>query len=141
MSPFLAPFEIFLQDIWIKSYQWDDSFEDADVVRWKKLEDLAHPIPSVPRCLVPSSDSPLDYELCVLRDASKRLYASCVYLLCRSHSSTTAGLLMAESLLGPRNPITMLRMELLATLMSLRLVRFVHTQLLLKISAVGYFEI
>uniref|UniRef100_A0A7I4YA28 Integrase catalytic domain-containing protein n=2 Tax=Haemonchus contortus TaxID=6289 RepID=A0A7I4YA28_HAECO len=141
LSPFLAPFKIFLQDMWIKSYQWDEPFEDADIARWKKLaEDLAHPIPSVPRCLVPSADSPVDYELCVFGDASKRLYASCVYLRCRSLSSTTIHLLMAKSLPGPRNPITMPRMELLATLISLRLIHFVHTQLRLKISAVHVFS-
>uniref|UniRef100_A0A7I4YY06 Integrase catalytic domain-containing protein n=1 Tax=Haemonchus contortus TaxID=6289 RepID=A0A7I4YY06_HAECO len=141
LSPFLAPFKIFLQDMWIKSYQWDDPFEDADIARWKKLaEDLVHPIPSVPRCLIPSADSPVDYELCVFGDASKRLYASCVYLRCRSPSSTTTHLLMAKSLLGPRNPITMPRMELLATLISLRLVRFVHTQLRFNISAVHVFS-
>ncbi|XGW04223.1 hypothetical protein V3C99_015406 [Haemonchus contortus] len=141
LSPFLAPFKIFLQDMWIKSYQWDDPFEDTDIARWKKLvEDLARPIPSVPRCLIPSADSSVDYELCVFGDASKRLYASCVYLLCRSRSSTTVRLLMAKSLLGPRNPITMPRMELLDTLISLRLVRFVHTQLRLNISAVHVFS-
>ncbi|XGW33956.1 hypothetical protein V3C99_018025 [Haemonchus contortus] len=85
-------------------------------------------------------DSPVDYELCVFGDASKRLYASCVYLRCRSFSSTTTHLLMAKSLLGPRNPITMPRMELLATLISLRLVHFVHTQLRLNISAVHVFS-
>uniref|UniRef100_A0A7I5E4Y8 PHM7_ext domain-containing protein n=1 Tax=Haemonchus contortus TaxID=6289 RepID=A0A7I5E4Y8_HAECO len=53
--------------MWIKSYQWDDPFEDADIARWKKLaEDLAHPISLVPRCHIPSSDSPVDYEFASL---------------------------------------------------------------------------
>ncbi|XGW03194.1 hypothetical protein V3C99_014862 [Haemonchus contortus] len=142
LSPFLAPLKVFLQDLWTKSYQWDDQLDDEDLARWNQLvQDLEHPIPPTPRCILPLvSPSELQCELCVFTDASKRLYASCIYLLCRNSSTVAVNLLMAKSLLGPRQPITMPRMELLASLIGLRLVRFVHTQLHRKIAAVHIFS-
>ncbi|KAK5967304.1 Integrase catalytic domain-containing protein, partial [Trichostrongylus colubriformis] len=139
LSPFLAPFKIFQQDLWSKSYQWDDPLDQLDISRWNQLvQDIQHPLPSIPRCIIPTGTN--SFELVVFGDASKRLYASCVYLLCRSSTSTSVHLVMAKSLLGPRKPITMPRMELLATLISLRLVRFVHSQLHWNISAVHIFS-
>ncbi|KIH53908.1 integrase core domain protein [Ancylostoma duodenale] len=72
LVPFLAPLKVFIQDTWKKKYQWDDPFDEED-------------------------------------------------------------LLQAQ-------PLTMPRMELLAALISARLVRFVHSQLHRPIAAVHFFS-
>ncbi|KAK5976632.1 hypothetical protein GCK32_001204 [Trichostrongylus colubriformis] len=111
------------------------------MARWSQLlQDLQSQLPLNPRCVIPRDERSAEYELCVSGDASKRLYASCVYLLCRSSSSIVVHLLMAKSLLGPRKNITMPRMELLAVLVSLRLVQFVHTHLHINVKAIRVFS-
>ncbi|KAL6722921.1 hypothetical protein Aduo_017989 [Ancylostoma duodenale] len=140
LVPFLAPIKVFIQDTWKKKYQWDDPFDKEDLIRWKQLvQDLEDPLPSIPRCVVPPDPS-CKFELAVFGDASQRLYACCVYLICRSSVGTTSHLLMAKSRLGEVQPLTMPRMELLAALISARLVRFVHSQLHRPIAAVHIFS-
>ncbi|KAL6727694.1 hypothetical protein Aduo_009548 [Ancylostoma duodenale] len=140
LVPFLAPFKVFIQDTWKKKYQWDDPLHEEDLLRWKLLiQDLEDPLPPIPRCVIPSDPS-CSLELAVFGDASQRLYACCVYLICHSSVGTTSHLLMAKSRLGEVQPLTMPRMELLAALISARLVRFVHSQLRRPIAAIHFFS-
>ncbi|KIH57626.1 hypothetical protein ANCDUO_12180, partial [Ancylostoma duodenale] len=68
-----------------------------------------------------SNDEAATYELAVFGDASKRLFACCAYLICRTPTSTTSRLVMAKSLLAPtKQQVTVPRLELLASLISNR---------------------
>ncbi|EYC14861.1 hypothetical protein Y032_0039g49 [Ancylostoma ceylanicum] len=141
LTPFLAPFKIFIQDIWKKGYLWDEPFREEDHQQWQELvQHLKHPLPPLPR-FIASSDAAATYELAVFGDASKRLFACCAYLICRTPESTTSQLVMAKSLLAPsKQQVTMPRLELLASLISVRLARFLHSHLHLKITTIHLFS-
>ncbi|KAK5970151.1 Pao retrotransposon peptidase [Trichostrongylus colubriformis] len=84
-TPFFVQMKIFIQDLWTKQLAWDDQLDDIDKQRWLDLiEEIKHPLPAIPRLVIPKSSGSTKVELCVFGDASKRLYACCAYLLCRS---------------------------------------------------------
>ncbi|KAK6744383.1 hypothetical protein RB195_011221 [Necator americanus] len=141
LTPFLVPFKVFIQDIWKKEYQWDTPFDQEDHQRWDELvQQLKHPLPPIPR-FIASANRNTTYELAVFGDASQRLFVCCAYLISRSLSTTSSQLIMAKSLLATvKLQMTMLRLELLASLISVRLARFLHHKLHLKIRAIHFFS-
>ncbi|KAK6744354.1 hypothetical protein RB195_011201 [Necator americanus] len=141
LTPFLVPFKVFIQDIWKKEYQWDTPFDQEDHQRWDELvQQLKHPLPPIPR-FIASANRNTTYELAVFGDASQRLFACCAYLISRSPSTTSSQLIMAKSLLATAKlQMTMPRLELLASLISVRLARFLHHQLHLKIRTIHFFS-
>ncbi|KIH52835.1 hypothetical protein ANCDUO_17055, partial [Ancylostoma duodenale] len=128
-------------NIWQKGYLWDEPFREEDHHQWQELvRNLKHPLPPIPR-FIASNDEAATYELAVFGDASKRLFACCAYLICRTPTSTTSRLVMAKSLLAPtKQQVTMPRLELLASLISVRLARFLHSQLNLNITTIHLFS-
>ncbi|KAK6731725.1 hypothetical protein RB195_007910 [Necator americanus] len=138
LTPFLASAKLFIQDLWLKKLKWDDELEQEDLYRWSRiLSDLEHPLPHIPRCVTPNHRT--TYELCIFGDASKRLYASCAYLVCRSSNVFTSNLVMAKSHLNETKPLTIPRMELLAIRNCVFLAQYLHKELDLTLTYIHFF--
>uniref|UniRef100_A0A0N4X8N9 RNase H domain-containing protein n=1 Tax=Haemonchus placei TaxID=6290 RepID=A0A0N4X8N9_HAEPC len=141
LTPFLTNVKIFVQDLWAKQLAWDDPLDASDRQRWSELrEELKSPLPTIPRLVVSRKATSDSSELCVFGDASKRVYACCAYLLCRSQSASSSRLVMAKSHLNDFKPITIPRSELLAVHISVRLAQYVVNQLDINISSVYVFS-
>uniref|UniRef100_A0A7I4YFT2 Integrase catalytic domain-containing protein n=1 Tax=Haemonchus contortus TaxID=6289 RepID=A0A7I4YFT2_HAECO len=141
LTPFLTNVKIFVQDLWAKQLAWDDPLDASDRQRWSELrEELKSPLPTIPRLVVSRKATSVSFELCVFGDASRRVYACCAYLLCRSQSASSSRLVMAKSHLNDFKPITIPRSELLAVLISVRLAQYVVNQLDINISSIYVFS-
>ncbi|KAK5980535.1 hypothetical protein GCK32_001514 [Trichostrongylus colubriformis] len=127
----------FIQDLCSKQLAWVYQLYDIDKQCWRDLiEEIKHPLSATPKLVIPKSAGSTTVELCVFGDASKRLYACCAYLPCRSSTSSNSRLIMAESQLNDLEPITISRAELLAILISTRLTHYIVQQLDMSVSAI-----
>nr|CDJ95855.1 Retrotransposon domain containing protein [Haemonchus contortus] len=141
LTPFLTNVKIFVQDLWAKQLAWDDPLDASDRQRWSELrEELKSPLPTIPRLVFSRKATSVSFELCVFGDASRRVYACCAYLLCRSQSASSSRLVMAKSHLNDFKPITIPRSEILAVLISVRLAQYVVNQLDINISSIYVFS-
>ncbi|XGW18756.1 hypothetical protein V3C99_002953 [Haemonchus contortus] len=141
LTPFFSNIKMFVQDLWAKELTWDEPLDPSDRQRWSDiLADLKHPLPPVPRLVIPANKTLSSVELCVFGDASKRVYACCAYLLSRVDLFTSSRLVMAKSHLNDLKPITIPRSELLAVLISVRLAQYIVQQLDITISAIYFFS-
>ncbi|XGW22581.1 hypothetical protein V3C99_005081 [Haemonchus contortus] len=141
LTPFFSNIKMFVQDLWAKKLTWDEPLDPSDRQRWSDiLADLKHPLPPIPRLVIPANKTLSSVELCVFGDASKRVYACCAYLLSRVNLSTSSRLVMAKSHLNDLKPITIPRSELLAVLISVRLAQYIVQQLDITISAIYFFS-
>uniref|UniRef100_A0A7I5E995 DUF1758 domain-containing protein n=1 Tax=Haemonchus contortus TaxID=6289 RepID=A0A7I5E995_HAECO len=141
LTPFLAPAKVFIQDLWIQQMGWDEPLDKTQLDRWEQLlADLKHPLPLIPRLVTPVTSKPSNLELCVFGDASKRLYACCAYLVCRTTTITYSNLVMAKSHLNNPKPVTIPRTELLAALISVRMAQFLAKHLNLPFATVHVFS-
>ncbi|PIO53698.1 hypothetical protein TELCIR_24958, partial [Teladorsagia circumcincta] len=73
---------MFIQDLWVNKYSWDDPFDESTSARWKSIaEDMEGFTGSVPRFITVTGK--VQYDLVVFSDASQRVYAAVAYLVCR----------------------------------------------------------
>uniref|UniRef100_W6NHN5 Retrotransposon domain containing protein n=1 Tax=Haemonchus contortus TaxID=6289 RepID=W6NHN5_HAECO len=141
LTPFLSPVKVFIQDLWLKELSWDTPLDKSQLQQWRQLlADLKHPLPLIPRLVLPSGSKPSSLELCVFGDASQRLYACCAYLVCRTPDVVHSRLLMAKSHLNTPKPVTIPRLELLAALVSIRMTQFLVKHLNLPFTAIHLFS-
>ncbi|XP_068674521.1 uncharacterized protein [Montipora foliosa] len=127
VAPILLEGKSILQDLCRDSVGWDDHIPDVIKIRWEKwraelpiLQRL-----SIPRCFKPENfGSVVKKELHHFSDASTKGYGQCSYLRLqddsgRIHCSFVAG----KSRLTPLKPVTILRLELQATVTSVKVSR------------------
>ncbi|EYC33154.1 hypothetical protein Y032_0002g629 [Ancylostoma ceylanicum] len=139
LTPYMASAKLFIQDLWMKKLNWDDKLDEEDLKKWSIiLTGLQHPVPPIRRHIVPTGASTC--ELCIFGDASKRLYASCAYFVCRTHNVVTCNLVMAKSHLNDIKPMTIPRMELLAARNCVFLAQFLVKELDFNISHIHFFS-
>ncbi|EYC02241.1 hypothetical protein Y032_0101g3387 [Ancylostoma ceylanicum] len=139
LTPYMASAKLFVQDLWTKKLNWDDKLDEEDLKRWSEiLAGFQRPLPPIKRRIVPKGA--FSGSLCIFGDASERLYASCAYLVCRSHRVVTSNLVMAKSHLNKLKPLTIHKMELLAVRDCVFLAEFLLRELDLKILQIHFFS-
>ncbi|CAJ0594271.1 unnamed protein product [Cylicocyclus nassatus] len=116
-------------DLWELGYGWDDSLTDEDIQKWNSIvQDISSFQLSVPRYIGDTFED--TYDLVVCSDASKRVYATAIYILTRPRRGIPRStLLFAKAKLAPPGAITIPRMELLASHMAAKTVQFLRAQL------------
>ncbi|KRZ47770.1 hypothetical protein T02_7890, partial [Trichinella nativa] len=140
LSPFLVKAKRMLQALWRKGIDWDTPLPQNILKDWR---DWIAEIPSIseirlPRCWLPAgTDCIKEVELHGYGDASEMAYGSAVYLKATTVSGeTVVKLVMSKTRVAPVKRVTLPRLELMAALITARLISFVKTSLEIKFSKV-----
>ncbi|CAJ0590619.1 unnamed protein product [Cylicocyclus nassatus] len=138
LAPLLIKAKMFIQDLWELGYGWDDSLTDEDIQKWNAIvQDISSFQLSVPRYIGDTFED--TYDLVVCSDASKRVYATAIYILTRPRRGTPRStLLFAKAKLAPPGAITIPRMELLASHMAAKTVQFLRAQLKVRFCSIKF---
>ncbi|MEW8544133.1 MAG: DUF1759 domain-containing protein, partial [Candidatus Thiodiazotropha sp.] len=136
-SPVTLQGKIFLQALWNKKLQWDESLSEEDQIHWLKIDTNLKEIfdCSMPRYigLNSSGKTKTSFQLLVFCDASKFAYAAAVYLRQKAGDSCISRLVFSKTRLAPNKTISIPRLELLAALIGVRCIRFVQRELHLQV--------
>ncbi|KRX12510.1 Transposon Tf2-6 polyprotein, partial [Trichinella nelsoni] len=140
LSPFLVKAKRMLQVLWRKGVDWDTPLPQNILKDWR---DWIAEIPLIseirlPRCWLPAgTDCIKEVELHGYGDASEMAYGSAVYLRTTTVSGeTVVKLVMSKTRIAPVKRVTLPRLELMAALITARLISFVKTSLEMKFSKV-----
>ena len=132
ISAVTVQFRILLQDICKLHLGWDTPLPQNLAKIWYELiEDLKHVrVISIPRYhFSEMMDKAKSYSLHVFGDASEKGFCTIVYVVIKVHSAYHQRLITSKSKVTPIKPLTMPRMELLASLISARLLNTVRQAL------------
>ena len=136
-SPITLKGKLFLQDLWIKKLDWDESLSDEDKMEWTKVKIELDKLKSCkfPRYIgLNGKNSDLvSYQLLGFCDASKHAYAAVVYLHQRKGDNSRTDLVFSKLRLAPNKPVSIPRLELLAALIGTRAIQFVTKHLCLNL--------
>uniref|UniRef100_A0A2A4JL65 Uncharacterized protein n=1 Tax=Heliothis virescens TaxID=7102 RepID=A0A2A4JL65_HELVI len=114
--------KIFLQQLWVIKLNWDDPIPENFLKTWFKFISNLHYLSNIKINRNVLCESPVSIELHCFVDASKKAYASCVYLRSvNDKNEVTVRLLCAKARVAPLKPITIPKLELLAALLGARL--------------------
>ena len=137
-SPVTLQGKLFLQKLWIKRLDWDESLSCQDKIEWNKIrKELA----KLTICIFPryiglngTKCDQVSYRLLGFCDASKHAYAAVVYLHQRKGDSCRVNLVFSKLSLAPSKTVSIPRLELLAGLIGTRAIQFVAEHLRLKLT-------
>ena len=131
LVPVVLRFKVIIQELWKNKIDWDDVVKQDLASKWTKIEDdLLHIDKiNVKRCRDPENDRNKKYELITFSDASKKAYATAVYLKVVGDESVHVNLIYVKARLAPIKEVTIPRLELLGVLIGCRASQFVAQQL------------
>ena len=121
--------KIFLQQLSEKDLDWDDSLSDEDKETWHKLIINLNKISSIS---VPRFIGGTESQLLCFCDLSSKAYATTIYLRTIQDGEVKVNLVFSKSRNAPKKELTIPRLELMATLIGVRSLRFVAKQLTSK---------
>ena len=128
--PIVVNAKSFLQDIWKEGIDWDEVLPTTYVQRWNEIAndmELASAIPNT-RSIHLEGES-TSSELHIFCDASETAHCTAAYL-CQSNSSrTSSNLIMCQTRVASIKDTTIPRLELLAAVIGIRLVKFIRQQM------------
>uniref|UniRef100_A0A0M3IUX5 Integrase catalytic domain-containing protein n=1 Tax=Ascaris lumbricoides TaxID=6252 RepID=A0A0M3IUX5_ASCLU len=121
LSPTLLQGKLFFQRLWKEGWGWDEILDEGTTQEWNCLTEewVKHAVVMVPRLIQADEKTPLTMH--VFTDASKRAYATCVYI--------NSQLVYAKTRLNPSKEISIPRMELMAVVIGTRVIKFIESQL------------
>ena len=117
--------KLFLQELWASEKEWDEKLEEM-LHKWLKIqkENECISMVTIPRFIGNSN-----CQLLCFCDASAKAYASVVYL----SSDAGVNLLFSKARVAPIKKLGIPRLELLAVLIGVRMLKFVQEQLQLPV--------
>ena len=132
-APYVMGIKCLFQDLWRAGLQWDDELPSEFRVQFLRWVDGLQVLQqwSIPRSYTGTGWSNIrGLALHAFGDASPRGYGACVYLVAeKEDGSVVPSLVIAKAKLAPLKTVTLPRLELLACLLSARLLTFVHDAL------------
>ena len=136
-SPIVITGKTLLQDLWVREFYWDDPIEDLTVRQIRNdlqmdLQDISKY--KVQRYIGNEEKDGSVYNIVCFCDASKKSYATVVYLHQESDCGSEANLVFTKTRLAPVKEITIPRLELMAILIGVRCIQYVKEQLKLDIT-------
>ena len=135
-APYVMGTKCLFQDLWRAGFLWDDELPSEFRVQFLRWVDGLQVLQqwSIPRSYTGTGWSNIrGLALHVFGDASPRGYGTCVYLVAeKEDGSVVPSLVIAKAKLAPLKTVTLPRLELLACLLSARLLTFVHDALRLE---------
>ena len=129
-TPVLLAGKLFLRRLWELNLTWDEPLSSRLTEEWTSIAANISPLADIQlaRCPAPVTAG-CHLSLHVFTDASKLSYATAVYLVVHSGSTSTSFLVYSKMRLAPQKPTTIPRMELLGVVIGVRALRFVQSQL------------
>ena len=128
-APYVMGIKCLFQDLWRAGLQWDDELPSEFRVQFLRWVDGLQVLQqwSIPRSYTGTGWSNIrGLALHAFGDASPRGYGACVYLVAeKEDGSVVSSLVIAKAKLAPLKTVTLPRLELLACLLSARLLTFV----------------
>ena len=121
--PYVIMAKILLQELWMRSYDWDHEVLDeiaGQIGDWmEQLKSLQEA--KIPRCL--RRPKPVKSKgIVTFVDASQQAYGAAVYMRCEYDNDTvTSRLIAAKSKVASLTSITVPRLELMGEILGLRL--------------------
>ena len=134
VTPVTVSAKIFVQELWMKKLDWDDQLSPDDQRIWNEISNGLQAVQKIeiPRYIGARNQS-AQYELLCFTDASKRVYATVIYLLILAET-VQVHLVFSKVRLAPNKGMTIPRLELMAVLIGVRCLAFVENELKLNIS-------
>ena len=132
LSPVTISAKMFLQELWHAKLDWDDPLPQQHLDQWTaSVDNLAElNTISLPRYIgPPANGDQCTYALLCFCVASGKAYAPAVYLRKTWSTGSTTNLIFCKTRLAPTKKVTIPRLELMATVLGIRCLRFVRAQL------------
>jgi len=137
LSPFTVKAKIPFQDLWQRGLEWEDQLDEEVATQWRSWKSE---LPCLSRINIPRhfmANGRSIIELHGFGDASPKTYGAAVYI----RSMDAAGkvsthLVISKSRVAPTKTVSLPRLELLAAVIYLRLLKFVAESLCLKLDRV-----
>ncbi|KAK6033090.1 Pao retrotransposon peptidase [Ostertagia ostertagi] len=129
LTPLFIKAKMFIQDLWVNKYSWDDPFDESTVAKWKSItEGKEGFVGNVPRFITVTGK-----VLVVFSDASQSVYAA----LCRSAKGEPfSNVIFSKATLADMKKTAIPQLELLGSVSTAELVRFLRKHLQVPLNSV-----
>ena len=130
--PFVLQAKLLVQRLWLRKCAWDDPLLQGEKGEWREWLSGLMIIPSlqIPRNIKLGTVADEFHELHVFCDASETAFAAVVYLrLAQENGTGECNFLMARSKVAPLRQLTVVRLELQAAVLAIRLVSTIKKEL------------
>ena len=131
-SPITVRSKLLTQELWKGKYGWDDPIPSEFDSEWNAIYTDLMELKDVtwPRFFGIVNDDNAEFELHAFVDASKSAYGACIYLRgCKQESNATVSLVIAKNRIAPVKEVSLPRLELMAVVIGVRLVKYVQAEL------------
>ncbi|XP_030759609.1 uncharacterized protein LOC115885007 [Sitophilus oryzae] len=138
LGNFLIRGKIILQDIWRSGIDWDQKISNEIEKKWKKwLENLEQMYKlRIPRCYCLAACYTV--QLHMFSDASGKAFGGVGYFRFEYNNGIQVSLVMSKTQVAPLKPISILRLELQAALVSCRLAETIKKKHSIKIDSTHF---
>ncbi len=134
-APVSVRAKLMVQSLWEEKLDWDTAMPEEQASKWTELQQELEQIPSLSLPRYIGSTRANSVELHCFCDASKAAYGACLYLRLTCEDSTKTDLPFSKNRVAPLTVLTLPRLELMASLIGARLVKFAKEQLDLVFSS------
>ncbi|XP_071055143.1 uncharacterized protein [Onthophagus taurus] len=124
LSPLIITAKIFMQELWTRKLDWDESLPNDLVSKWTSFLDDFRGIPTirVPRWLGMNSDV-TSIELHGFADASNNAFGAVIYLRVTKPGKVVISLIGSKTKVAPLKSVTIPWLELCAAVLLVRLTK------------------
>ena len=142
-APFVIRAKMLIQRLWTMQLDWDDELDAEEQEQWedwlKELPELKNI--SIPRCMRPTSDEALTRELHVFCDASEGAFGAVAYLRVTLPDKTHhCSFVMSKTRVAPLKRLSIVRLELQAAVLAVRLVDALRKEIPSQVQQVTYWS-
>nr|CAD2183552.1 unnamed protein product [Meloidogyne enterolobii] len=129
VSPCLVNPKLLFQKLWDKPKKWDEELEIKHMIEWKNiLKNWINQETIIPRMTIYKEIDTIN-QLHVFVDANKDTYAAVVYLRSENYEHNKISLIYSRNRIKPKKQnLTIPRMELLALLIGVLLIKLVQNE-------------
>ena len=142
LSPFVLPVKVLIQELWKEKVEWDEKIQDHHLQVWKQWTSSLPLIEliQVPRCYRnPEMPNNSTVQLHLFSDASEYAYSAVAYLRLNDHGShVQCAFVLGKCRNAPLKRPTIPRLELMASLMAVRISSLIRGELEIPINRVTF---
>ena len=144
VSPFTLRAKLLVQRLWTLKCDWDEPLTGGELAVWEQwLSELPQlQTIEIPRCFkaaVSSEDTVCEVELHIFCDASENAFGAVAYLRqVTSEGAVSTAFVMSRTRLAPLKQLTIVRLELQAAVLGVRLASFIQRELSSPVSQTFY---
>ena len=129
IAPFIVRAKFILQHSWKANRGWDEDLDDEIKKTWIAWVEESYQLTDIriPRCYTPyKMDDTCKIELHIFADASEQAFGAVAYIrVINEAGEVTCTLIMSKSRVAPLKILTIVRLELQAAVLAVRLMLFI----------------